>query len=198
MGWKTAIAIAIIVFALILTVIAYLVIEVPANVQYGNLFGANVNGMTQTASSLTGPDSMQYYLMQIWTQMNQTFAGFNYATTYNSYWSWDHTTDNTLAFQNEWFNSINQTIYSQQKWLDEVEAGNASYTGGNPILTAVNTTRSEFNTYGGIDWVIGPAWYLNFATTAYWLWMYVLIIWILAIIAAVILIVVDPTSQNQN
>ena len=183
---KLAAVICIVAIALevIIPVMMELYWQAPANVQYGNLFGANVAMATQGATSLTGPDSIQYYLMQIWTQMNQTFTGYNYNQVFNQPWSWTHTYDNSLAKQNQYFESLNQTITYQQAWLNNVETGKVTVVSGNPMMQAINVTRAEMNVSGGLDWALNGAWYLTFTPLAYYTWMYIVIVdVILAVIA---------------
>jgi len=197
MGIKITIAVALIIIAVLITVLGWLFIEIPANVKYGNAFGADFVMLTGGASTLTGPDSMQDYLLRIWNNMNTTFNTANFAHIYSNPWPWGQTSDNTMAKQNEWFNSINQTIYQQQEWLNEVVSGKVSYTGGDPVIYALSQTRLELNSNGGADWVINGAWYLEFAPLAYYLALVLIIFWIVIIVVAFALVYLDVTSGTR-
>ena len=193
---RTTIAIALIIIALLVTILGWLLIEVPANVNYGNAFGADFTMLASGASTLTGPDSMQDYLMRIWNNMNTTFNTADFAQIYNNPWPWGQTSDNTMAKQNEWFNSLNQTIYQQQEWLNEVITGKTSYAGGDPVIYALTQTRQEMNVNGGADWVINGAWYLEFAPFAYYLVYFLIIFWVLIVFFASTLLFFDKAPPK--
>ncbi len=191
MSWKTGLAIGIIVFALIMTMTAWMVIKVPADVQYGNLFGSDVAMAVSGSTTLTGPNSIQYYVNQIWMNMNSTFDRNHLLQIHNNPWPWGQTSDNTLAKENEYLNSLNTSLNTRQAWVDGVINGTIGYSGTDPVQTAINQTRQEMNAYGGLDWAINGAWYLQNASTAYWLSVYFLVLWIIAVIAAIVLIIED-------
>lgn len=179
-----------IILAIVGPIVMVLCWKVPADVQYGNLFGADVAMATEGATTLTGPNSIQDYVMRIWNNMNATFDTRNFAAIHNNPWPWGQTKDNTLAKQNEYFNSLNQSLYTRQAWVDAVISGKSPFSGGDPVQTAINQSRYEMKAYGGLDWVINGAWYLTYAPLAYWTMLY-LIIWVilfavLALIAGVI------------
>ena len=183
---KVLLALCIVVGA-VMPVLMWYYWQVPANVEYNTLFGSSVTMATSGAASLTGPGSIQDYVMAVWTQMNQTFAGYNFATTYNNPWPWGRTPDNTLAKQNEYFRSLNQTITQQQEWLNEINAGKISVTTSNPIMTAINVTRNEMQATGCLDWALAGAWYLHYAPLAYWTFYYTIILLVIFAVLAILL-----------
>jgi len=198
MRWKILLAIGIIVFVvtIILTIMALLIIKVPADVQYGNLFGSDVIMATQGSTTLTGPNSIQDYVNRIWTTMNNTFNTKHFLQIHNNPWPWGQTSDNTLAKENEYLNSLNVSLVLRQKWVDAVLNGTTAFTGVDPVQTAINQTRQEMNAYGGLDWAINGAWYLQDAPTAYWLWVYLIIGWIFAVIVEIVLVIRARHSQE--
>jgi len=195
MGWKTGLAIGIIAFLLMVTIVGWLLIKVPADVQYGNLFGSDVIMATQGATTLTGPNSIQDYVNRIWSNMNNTFDTVHFVQIHNSPWPWDQTSDNTLWKENEYLNSLNMSINTRQLWVNGVINGTVGFTGTDPVQTAINQTRIEMNAYGGLDWAIHGAWYLQFASTAYWLGAYLLIVWVIGIVFVVVLVLSDLSSS---
>jgi hypothetical protein len=149
MGWKTRLAISIIIVAVMFTVASWLIIKVPADVQYGNLFGSDVTMATQGSTTLRGPNSIQDYITRIWTTMNNTFDTNHFLQIHNNPWPWGQTSDNTLAKENEYLSSLNVSLVQRQKWVDAVLNGTTSFTGVDPVQTAINQTRKEMNAYGG-------------------------------------------------
>jgi hypothetical protein len=166
------------VFLIILTAIFLLImifgVILPAQKQYNDAFGADVNMATQGATTLTGPNSIQYYVNIIWANMNQTFNPNTLRTTYNTPWGWDQTYQNSLAAENSYLNTLNVSITQRQAMVDKaLQTGNYLI---DPVQNAINQTRQEMNAYGGLDWAIHDAWYLQNASFAYWAPWYLIII----------------------
>jgi hypothetical protein len=164
-------------------------VNIPADKAYNQEFGSNIDMMTQGASSLIGPGSMQEYLMKIWNQMNSTWQPNNFDKTYGNEENFflgtlgSQVPHNTLAATNQYFNSLNQTLYQKQKIINEAQAG--SY-GSDAVQIAVNNTREEINSYGGIDWVIQPLYMRTYQPAAYYSAISVLVSIVLAIVLAII------------
>jgi hypothetical protein len=106
----------------------------------------------------------------IWKQMNTTFTGYDYNTTYSSPWYWEQNYENTLAAQQDYFRQIIRRIDSYQLAYHKMALNNT-----NPILVedwydkSINNLRTEMQREGGLDWAIKGTWLLNNAPAAYWL-----------------------------
>lgn len=154
--------------AIIIGGISYIFVGVvmPADIAYSNEFGSDFTMMTSGASTLVGPESIQDYLMRAWNNMNSTFDMSRARDIYTSPFPWAQIKENSLAAQNSFFVSCNQSLYMRQA---AVESAIASGTYVNdPVQTALNQTRVELNVYGGVDWALKPAWYLTYHPLAYW------------------------------
>jgi tetrahydromethanopterin S-methyltransferase subunit B len=172
------------VIASILTIVLIFGVNIPANIQYNQAFGSDVTMATQGATTLTGQDSIQFYVNNIWAKMNTTFNTNNFANIYNSPWPWGQLPENSMAKQNSYLNSLNNSITQRQKMVETaIEKGNYLV---DPVQSAINQTRSEMNSYGGLDWVLHDAWYLQNAPTAYWSLLYIVIAWVIFAILAFI------------
>jgi hypothetical protein len=148
-------------------------VSITANQQYNIAFGSDVTMTTSGATTLTGPDSIQDYLTRIWTNMNNTFDMRNAATTYGAKWPWEQIPENSLAKQNSYFNSLNNSLTTRQKAVDSaIQNGNYLV---DPLQNAINQTRNEMKAYGGLDWALRSAWYLKYYPSALWCFEYTLI-----------------------
>lgn len=175
-GLAALIALGLLICGVIGTVVWYVAIDIPAGVDYNRAFGSDVTMAVYGATTLTGPESIQDYVNRIWVDMNATFDMRNAANIYNSGYFWDFIPENTMLKQNSYFQSLNTSINQRQALVDSViEKGN--YFGTDPIQTAINQTRYEMNAYGGLDWVIKGAWFLQYAPLAYWSPLYAIIFW---------------------
>jgi len=161
-----------VVCCIVLPVWAIFGIYLPAIATYNRTFGSHVT-MAYDQATFEG---MSTQVMAVWTQMNKTFADFDYIHTYNSPWYWDQNYENSLAANQDYFRSLidrlNQTINEKEQIL----AGNKT------VLVPYNTWyqqtlegfRNESKCEGGLDWAINGAWFLSFAPTAYWVWWWVI------------------------
>ena len=126
----------------------YFTVNVPAEMAYNNKFGSNVVMLTQGSYSLTGDEgSMEYYLMQIWNEMNATWPNTEqwsvmYANPESNFFIGtigEQVPHNTLAEVNRYFNSLNATIHRKQAIID-----NGSWTGsGDPVQVMINQIRNS-------------------------------------------------------
>jgi hypothetical protein len=179
-------AIVLLVVGIVCSVMWFLAFNVPADVAYSRKFGSDVTMATQGSTTLTGAESIQDYVNRIWTSMNATFDARNFDTIYNSPWPWGQIPENSMAKENSYFISLNASISQRQQMVNTIiEKG--GYIGTDPVQAAINQSRSEMNAYGGLDWVIKPAWYLQFAPMAYWSAMIGIILWVIDIVIAIIL-----------
>lgn len=185
-GIAAILGIALIVVGAICSVAWFLAFNVPADVAYSRKFGSDVTMATQGSTTLTGPESIQDYVNRIWTNMNATFDTRNFDNIYNSPWPWGQIPENSLAKQNSYFVSLNTSINQRQQMVNTIiEKG--GYIGTDPVQAAINQSRSEMNAYGGLDWVIKQAYYLQFAPMVYWSALYGIIAWIIDLIIATML-----------
>jgi hypothetical protein len=156
-------------------VIIHFTITIPANIAYDQAFGSDINLMTEGSASLVGyqgndQGSMHFYLMHLWATMNSTWGDRNFKTTYaNEANFWLGTLGarvphNTLAATNQYFESLNSTLYQKQELIDQGKVIGS----GDPMQAMVNNTREEINAYGGIDWVLHDLYMHDFQSAAYW------------------------------
>jgi hypothetical protein len=164
-GYKVlAVVLWILVVALI--VIGFFVIKLPADAQYNRKFASRVT-MAYDQATFEG---MKEQVLILWSEMNETFKGFDYDHTYCSPWYWEQTYDNSLSAQQDYLKQLTRRLdsYSElyQKMLTNMT---------NPVYLedwyykSIQNFRDEMKREGGLDWAISGAWYLNFAPAAYWL-----------------------------
>jgi hypothetical protein len=176
----------IIILLVAIPLIAVFAIYLPATAQYNRLFGAHVT-MAMDQATFEGIEDQ---INTVWNQMNTTFTGYDYTTTYSSPWYWEQNYENSLAAQQDYFTQINRRINSYKLAYQQMAQNNT-----NPILVedwydkSINNLRTEMQREGGLDWAIKGTWYLTYAPMAYWLawWLTPLEI---ALFIALVLIVV--------
>lgn len=151
-------------------------VTIPADKAYDQTFHSDIVMLTEGATSLVGSGvsdvgSMHFYLMRIWNTMNATWNTATFSTTYaneENFWIGtlgERVPHNSLLATNQYFNSLNQTLYQKQRIIDDAQAG--SY-GSDAVQIAVSNTREEINAYGGIDWVIHDLYMHDYQPAAYW------------------------------
>jgi hypothetical protein len=181
-GYKVLAAVLwILVVALI--VIGVFVIKLPADAQYNRKFASRVT-MAYDQATFEG---MKEQVLILWSEMNETFKGFDYNHTYCSPWYWEQTYDNSLSAQQDYFKQLTRRLDSYsalyQKMLTNMT---------NPVYLedwyskSIQNFRDEMKREGGLDWAISGAWYLNFAPAAYWLFWWLIPLEIVLIIVAIV------------
>jgi hypothetical protein len=183
---KIGLAVVIIGIAVILggLISLYFNVNLPADTAYNRSFGFDVNMITKGSTSLVGINgtsdegSMHYYLIDMWSRMNQTWGNIpndqwnvTYANVQN-FWLGTLNADaasthNTLAATNQYFNSLNSTIYQKQEIINRALTSGNIFT-NDPVQQAINATRDEINAYGGIDWVVRDLFMRTQYPDAYW------------------------------
>jgi hypothetical protein len=121
-------------------------------------------------------EGMQTQVLVVWSQMNKTFADYDFATTYNTPWYWEQNYENTLAANQGYMRSLVDRLNETIKEKGQILAGNKT------IMVPYNSWyqqmlegfRNESKREGGLDWAINGAWFLSFAPTAFWLWWWVI------------------------
>jgi hypothetical protein len=147
-------------------VLAVFTVQLPVQAQYNRLFGGHVT-MAMDQATFEGIEDQ---INVIWTQMNTTFSGYDYNTSYSSPWYWEQNYENSLAAQQDYFTQINSRINSYKRAYAQMAQNNT-----NPILVedwydkSIQNLRTEMQREGGLDWAIKGTWYLNNAPAAYWL-----------------------------
>jgi hypothetical protein len=160
------IAVTLVILLIAVPVIAVFTVQLPAQAQYNRLFGGHVT-MAMDQATFEGIEDQ---INVVWTQMNTTFAGYDYNTSYSSPWYWEQNYENSLAAQQDYFNQINRRIASYKLAYAQMAQNNT-----NPILVedwydkSIQNLRTEMQREGGLDWAIKGTWYLNNAPAAYWL-----------------------------
>ena len=179
----TYIIIAFAVLLIAIPVISVFTIYLPAQAQYNRLFGGHVT-MAMDQATFEGIEDQ---INTVWNQMNTTFNGYNYSTTYSSPWYWEQNYENSLAAQQDYFHQLTNRIHSYKQAYQQMAMNNT-----NPILVedwydkSIQNLRTEMQREGGLDWAIKGAWYLTHAPATYWLtwWLIPLeIVLLIAIIA---------------
>ncbi|MEM4704310.1 MAG: hypothetical protein QXJ02_04505 [Candidatus Bathyarchaeia archaeon] len=159
-------AIAVLIIIIAIPAAAILAIWLPAQAQYNRLFGGHVTMALDQATF----EGIEDQINVIWAQMNSTFSGYDFNTTYCSPWYWEQNYENSLAAQQDYFRQLIRRIDSYQAAYAQMSQNNT-----NPILVedwydkSINNLRSEMRREGGLDWAIRGAWFLNYAPLAYWL-----------------------------
>jgi hypothetical protein len=180
-----AVGVVLIVVALLLgigyPVVTYITTIMPANIQYNEQFGADIEMATQTSTTLVGPNSIQTYINNIQNNINVVFAGKDLSKIYLSPMPWNQKSSNTMVRQVQYLDSLNASLVTRQAQVDAAIARGV-YMSTDPLQTAINQTRNEMNAYGGLDWILNNAYYLTFYPTVYWSGLYFIITWIIAFI----------------
>lgn len=177
--------VAIVVFlAIAVTVSATLfAMGVGAGIQYSNAFGSDVT-MAYDAASLQG---IKDQVMIIWNNMNQTFDTGAFKRIYNSGMPWDQVKENSMAYQNVYFNQLIDQVNQKIEVWDNMKAnGTTTYQMDDWLAKVINQTRIEMKREGGLDWVLNGAWYLQEAPVVAWSWLYALLFWLLFVAVLVL------------
>jgi len=154
------------ILLIVIPITAVFAIYLPSTAQYNRLFAGHVT-MAMDQATFEGIEDQ---INVIWKQMNTTFKGYDYNTTYSSPWYWEQNYENTLAAQQDYLRQIINRINSYKIAYAQMARNNT-----NPILVedwydkSINNLRIEMQREGGLDWAIRGAWYLSFAPAAYWL-----------------------------
>lgn len=185
MNGKPIVFVLMLICCIILPVFALFGIYLPSIAQYNKLFGSHVT-MAYDQATFEG---MQAQVLVVWSQMNKTFADYDFATTYNTPWYWEQNYENSLAANRDYFGSLIDRLNQTIKEKEQILAGNKT------IMVPYNSWyqqtlegfRNESKREGGLDWAINGAWFLSFAPTAYWLgwwfWPLEIVLVIVAVIA---------------
>jgi len=162
----------------------YLLIMAPADAQYNRNFSSHVT-MAYDQATFEG---MLTQINVVWQQMNKTFSGFDYATTYNTWWYPEQTYDNSLLAENDYLQAITSrleaTIVERNQILNGTKVIVIPYNQW--YQQTLEGFRSELQRAGGLDWAIRGAWYLNFQPMAYWYLVYWIIGWIVLFIIGIL------------
>jgi hypothetical protein len=135
----------------------------------------------------------------VWDQMNTTFNGFDYTSTYSSPWYWEQNYENSLAAQQDYLRQITRRIDQYQDAYEQIALNNT-----NPILVedwydkSVNNLRSEMQREGGLDWAIRGAWYLTYAQAAYWLLAWLIPLEMVILTAIIVSLIVAAKRGEIN
>lgn len=139
-------------------------VEAPAHSGYYRLFGSHVVMALGQATF----EGVRDQVIVLWKQMNTTFSDYNYDTTYNSPFYWDQNYDNSLRAQQDYFKMLVQRIDSYITQYNQLQASSGTSLLEDWYDKSMRNLRDEMDRMGGLDWAIWGAWYLNFASTAFW------------------------------
>ena len=173
------------VIAFCVPLVGYFIVVAPADAQYNRKFASHVT-MAYDQATFEG---MLTQINIVWQEMNRTFVGFDFATTYNTWWYVDQTYDNSLLATNDYFNSITMRLDATIKEQEQIKSGNKTILipYNQWYQTTLEGFRNETRREGGLDWAIRSAWYLIFQPLAYWFgWLIIAWIAIVAVFAFVI------------
>ena len=141
----------------------------PVQYQYNKLFGSHVI-MAYDQASFEG---MLAQVNLIWIQMNNTFQGADFATTYNDWWYLGQTYDNSLLATNDYFNSLTERLNATIIEKERIVSGNQTIMipYNQWYQTTLDGFRTEMQRQGGLDWVIRPSFVLrNYPIAYFWEW----------------------------
>jgi hypothetical protein len=151
--------------AVVMCIVLWLVISLPATAEYNKLFASHVTMAYDQATF----DGIRTQVNIVWTQMNTSFAGDDFSTTYNTPWYWNQNYDNSLSAQQDYFKQLNDRIDLYESTYNLQRLNNTQPT----LLTdwydkSIQNLRVEMDREGGLDWAIHDAWLLNKRPLAYW------------------------------
>lgn len=166
----------------------YFGIQLPADIQYNNLFGDHI----QMAYDQSDFGKMLEQVIYIDNETHVLFAGKDWSHTYNTWWAGDQTYSNSLDASDNYYKGLEKTL--QGYITEEAKYSNPNYTSLTPYtqwkMTAIANTRIEMKYNGGLGWVIDGAWYLTFNPIAYWAFWYevlaIVVFFIIAIISGIV------------
>jgi len=146
----------------------YAAFNFPADIAFAKKFGSR----TEMALDQADFVQMRDGIITVWNEMNKTWQGENYEEIYSSWWPGDQTHVNTLAAQNEYFQSLtrrlNQTIDEKNSILNGTKTIMIPYSQWEQ--QTLEGFRNESKRAGGLLWVIRDAWYMRYApNVAFWL-----------------------------
>ena len=157
--------------------------KLPADIQYSNLFGSIEEQVYDSASL----ENMRDNFILLWQQTNSTFAGMDWNHTYNTWWMGDQVKINSLAYQNNYYSGLKQLIDNKIAIKNDfVGNGTQRYVIDDWEAKAINQTRIEMKRSGGLCWVTDGTWYLTFASAAYWSFWYMVAVFVIFLIIALI------------
>jgi hypothetical protein len=183
-------AIAIVLIAVLVTGVMYFSINYNADYQYQREFGTYVVVATQSA----GLNRTWANCLTVWQHMNTTFPNVEkWNETYNVIplfgLNADLKFENTIAAENDYFQGLESLYHTDLKLLQQS-------TGFVTEQQLVYEFRNEMNAYGGSDWAIKGAYYIQNFPAAYWSWIYYAILWVIAIIGAFVAFVYTPSRSR--
>jgi hypothetical protein len=181
---KIGIIIALVIVGAGIYIASWLVIKVPADIEYSRKFGSDVT-MAYDQADFVG---INQSVTKIWKTMNETFAGKDYNNVYNTPWFWEQIPEDSMRMQQDYLRRLVVRITAYQKTWDNAVSNGTSYLLQDWYDNSIRNLRVEMQREGGLDWVINGAWYLNFAPAAYWLPYYLLILWVILLIAIIIVL----------
>jgi hypothetical protein len=88
-------------------IIAVFAVPLPAAAQYNRLFGGHVT-MAMDQATFEG---IEDHINIVWNQMNTSFNGFDYASSYSSPWYWEQNYENSLAAQQDYFRQLTRKTH---------------------------------------------------------------------------------------
>ena len=151
--------------AVIGTILMITMVSLPATAEYNRMFTSHIT-MAQDQATF---DGIKTQINIIWAQMNESFAGDDFATTYNTPWYWDQNYDNSLAAQQDYFVQLVDRIDRYQSAYDKQVANSTQQTQLTDWYdTSIQNLRTEMDRAGGLDWAINGAWFLNKRPFVYW------------------------------
>ncbi len=180
-------AIVIVAIMIVATGVMYFTVNYPADYAYERNFGTYVVIATQSA----GLNKTWGGCLSVWTQMNKTWPDVSqWNNTYNVIpvlgLNADLKYENTIAAENDYFQGLNGLYNTDLQLLKQS-------TGFVTEQQLVYEFRNEMNSYGGVDWAIKGAYYIQNYQMAYWSWIYYALIWTLGIIGAIIAFIYEPS-----
>jgi hypothetical protein len=168
------------IIAIVVLAAGYVTIVMDAQTEYNRNFASHVTMAKDSATF----ENMAAQLTILWENMNTTFAGRDFNTTYSTWWGPDQNYENSLGAQRDYFNGVLDRINNYQA----VYAGmSANGTAPGLILDwydrAIVNLRNEMNRSGDLDWALHGAFYYNLHPAVYWLWA-----WMFPLVIGIILV----------
>ncbi len=187
---------AIIFIALMLgaSVAFYFTVNYPADAAYNRKLGTYVTVATQSGSLQKSWDSINTFK----ANMYEVFPKdkFDYNNTFNVIpifgLEGDLIWENSLGAQEDYFISIDQRMGQD---IDRV-LGNVSVIGVTQ-QSLLYDLRNELNSYGGMDWVVRPAFYIHYHPMAYWSAWYYALFALIALIGTPIILFVGRKEDSS-
>lgn len=196
---STKILLVILILIVLVPLTVFAAVKLPADYQYNKTFGSHVIIAEDSATF----EGVRAQVIIIWSQMNKTFAGFDFNNTFNSPWYWEQTYDNSLAAQTNYFGQIVRRVDSYVKQWQIIQNSTSSSVLQDWYDLSIRNLRDEMTRGGDLDWALKGAWYLNFAPAAYWAgvflsWMVPLGILTFIIALAVFISIASRRSREKQ